>query len=281
MAFKMPFILKFTLILNGAFRNFQQPKIFIHKESSELRLIHSKLSKIARYYDQFSTQQQQTGINHRHLSILRWLEKFGMKREDSVLEIGSGVGTLTTLILRHLSKRGKLTAVDISAESLRLAQQRLAKYSNVEFLPGDIVELPLEQQYEVIVLPDVLEHIPLSDHDGLFKKLYSLLKHDGWILIHIPEAAYLNWCHQHLQQQLQIIDQPLELSYLVGVASNAGFKITHCVSYSIYTISADYQVLRLEKTTKKPDYGSREQTLSDPFLTKLKRRIKYLLRGLK
>ena len=50
-----------------------------------------KKSDVEYFYDQFSSQQIDTGINRRHQSIDSWSRKFGLRDSDNVLEIGCEV----------------------------------------------------------------------------------------------------------------------------------------------------------------------------------------------
>src|ERR1700682_5629398 len=62
---------------------------------------------------------------------------------SSVLEAGCGVGAQAGT-LAHRSPRARFTSVDISAESVAAAQQRVerARLTNVEFRQADIFALP-------------------------------------------------------------------------------------------------------------------------------------------
>jgi trans-aconitate 2-methyltransferase len=118
------------------------------------------MSTVAEFYDDFSSVQTQTGINHRHISVAFHLEKAGLRKTDKVLEVGCGIGTVSQLILRYLAYSGTLLAVDISSKSIDLAKKRNAKYSNANFEVHDLTKHSVSGRFNAIVLPDVLEHIP-------------------------------------------------------------------------------------------------------------------------
>ena len=56
---------------------------------------------VKKYYDDYVSRQRKYGITPRHLFILKRLKKFGLKSNSKVLEIGSGIGTLSLLIVNH------------------------------------------------------------------------------------------------------------------------------------------------------------------------------------
>lgn len=66
----------------------------------------------------------------------------GIERDDVVLEIGAGVGSLT----RHLAARARrVVAVEIDPAFLPILKSILAAFPNVAVVPGDILALPLEK----------------------------------------------------------------------------------------------------------------------------------------
>ena len=49
------------------------------------------------------------------------------------------------------------------------------------------------ENFDFVVLPDVLEHIPVEQHADLFKVLASVTAFDATVLINIPEPHCLDW----------------------------------------------------------------------------------------
>ncbi len=81
---------------------------------------------------------------------------------SKVLEAGCGVGA-QTVILSKKNPNIQLTSIDISDESLRMAQDRCleSRVSNVEFLQADIFNLPFEKEsFDHVFVCFVLEHLP-------------------------------------------------------------------------------------------------------------------------
>ncbi len=235
-------------------------------------------NSVVEFYNEYLERQVEAGIHHRHLYIQRWLEKFGFSEDNSVLEIGCGIGTQTQVMLQYLSEDAKVTSVDISDESIAIAKKRLAKYSNLTLIAGDITELEISEKFDVIVLPDVIEHIPLDLHDGLFNKLSKLLNPDGFILIHIPDPEYLQWVHENRPEELQVIDNPVHTNELLSKVYKYDLVIHYLKSYSIFNTPADYQVIVL-KLNKSKDYKYLENPKNDSFLRRLKRKMKFVVRG--
>jgi 16S rRNA (adenine1518-N6/adenine1519-N6)-dimethyltransferase len=74
-----------------------------------------------------------------------WLERVAeaahIHSEDTVLEIGAGLGSLT----RHLAIRaGRVQAVEIDKSLLPILREVTAPFANVRVIEGDILALPIE-----------------------------------------------------------------------------------------------------------------------------------------
>ncbi len=207
---------------------------------------------IGDFYDDYSARQLRVGVNERHRAIQGWLKRFGLAPGMDVLELGCGVGTQTGLISDCLKGAGRLVAVDLSPRSVDFARQRLAGRKNVEFTVADVVDLELDCVFDVIVMPDVVEHIPLERHLRLFANVRRWLRDGGWVLIHMPNPFFLEWCRQHHPDLLQIVDQPIFTQMLQASIQPNGLYIHYLNTYSIWVPECDYQVVVLKAV---PDRG--------------------------
>jgi len=208
------------------------------------------MTKVSEYYDAYTKHQTNIGVNKRHHTIMEWLHKFGLQSDWKVLEIGCGIGTLTGLLAPALAQ-GRLTANDISPKSVELAKQNLSAYPHVNFLTGDMVTMDLGEQFDLIVMPDVLEHIPMEVHDQLFEKLAKLLKPTGYIFIHIPNPYYQEWANKNTPELMQIIDQSVYTDHLCASTYKHGLYLHFLSTYSIWLENGDYQAIVLKKVTAK------------------------------
>src|SRR6185436_13791496 len=127
---------------------------------------------VATFYDEFVDRQTKVGVNRRHQAILGWLKRFGLQPDSRALEIGCGVGPLTQLLAEALPQ-GSVVGTDLSPKSVDAARERLASFGNAELVAGDVLEVEIDERFDVVVLPDVIEHIPLESHDALFGRVAS------------------------------------------------------------------------------------------------------------
>lgn len=204
---------------------------------------------IAGFYDVFSGQQIKTGVNIRHRTIFFQLKKSGLKKHHKVLEIGCGIGTLTSLLGKYLVK-GSVHAVDISPESINIARQRLKKFSHVSFSVSDMSDYSSQLKFDFVVLPDVLEHIPLSMHPVIFKKISECTHEDSLVFIHIPSPHYQDFISANKPELQQIIDQSLSLDVISGPIYENGFYFHSLQTYGLAVEEGDYQRIVLKKNKK-------------------------------
>lgn len=104
----------------------------------------------------------------------------GIKAGDSVLDLGSGAGNDCFVARAIVGESGKVTGIDFTdamLEKAKLNNQKLG-YTNIEFVKGDIEEMPLpENTYDVVISNCVLNLVP--DKKKAFKEIYRVLKPGG------------------------------------------------------------------------------------------------------
>ena len=203
--------------------------------------------KQAAYYDEYVSRQANVGVNARHHSIINKMTENGLKSNQKVLEIGCGIGTFSGLLGKAIPD-GSGLCMDLSPKSIETAARTHANIKNLTFQAANAVEHDFGQlTFDHIVLPDVIEHIPLDQHAKLFEKLAAILIPSGSIHIHIPNPPFLAWCHEHRPDLLQIIDQPVYTEDLLQHVRPSGLHLHKLETYSIWVEDGDYQYLVLKK----------------------------------
>lgn len=221
---------------------------------------HPDAAQVAAYYDGHAAKvQRRVGVNQRHRNILRRLQRSGLKPDHRVLEIGCGIGTLTSLLVGALPK-GHVHAADISPSAVAMAGKTLSHAKNVEFVVSDMSEMGWARMYDRIVLPDVLEHIPEEQHEQLFGLLAAHLVPSGRVCIHIPDPEALDHLRRTDPGQLQIIDQSLAILPMAQRFAQHGLVLDRYEPYRIWADEPDYVWIEF----KRPDPSSRRQLM--PFL---------------
>ena len=137
--------------------------------------------------------------------------------------------------------------LDISAESIKMAQQFNSFHKKAEFFVDDMSNFSHKTKFDFVVFPDVLEHIPVEQHANIFKTIAELTTPNATVIINIPEPNYLNWVRANDPSKLQIIDQSLSMQDLLNNSYPYGFKLYSMNPYSLHFDVNDYLSIVMKK----------------------------------
>ena len=204
-----------------------------------------------------STSIQRHIINKSNFTyriILRVLNNF-LKNQKKVLDIGCGVGTLSF----YLAKKGNYVlgidisknAVNVCKKSAKIFGLRDIKFQRMDF-PNEIPR----DKFDLIVCSEVLEH--LEDDDLALKKIYSLLRPNGIVIISVPSK-----------------NAPL---YRLGLAKEFDKRVGHLRRYTLSELvnkcqKAKFTILE----TRKTEGALRNFLFLNPVAGKFVRFIKFFL----
>ena len=141
-------------------------------------------------YDKFAKERQEQlkkGEKRPH----RFIEKPMMKQllpdltDKKVLMLGCGTGE-ESIMLNQFSNV-KLTGIDLSAESIKLAKE---SYPDCEFIVGDMNSLPFEDNTFDFVYSSLVIHYS-ENPEKIYKEIYRVLKNEGQLLFSIGHP--LRW----------------------------------------------------------------------------------------
>ena len=227
------------------------------------------------YYDNFIFRQKKVGLNMRHREIILDLRKAGLKKHHNVLELGCGIGLISGELSNYVI-HGQVLGVDISADSINFASNRYAKKKNLRFIASDISKLALDEIFDMVIMPDILEHIPVELHQELYIRVRKLVHNNSILFIHIPQAPYLEYLTKYEPQHLQIIDQAIESRILVDMVEMAGFELIKFNSYSLTIKEGDYRKMVFK--VKQPLIKIHTLSYFQNALKELKYRITYFIK---
>jgi len=103
-----------------------------------------------------------------------------IKVGDQVLDLGSGAGNDCFVARSIVGEKGKVTGLDFTDAMVEkaLANNKKLGYSNVEFVKGDIENMPLpENSFDVVISNCVLNLVP--DKNKAFNEIMRVLKPGG------------------------------------------------------------------------------------------------------
>ena len=104
-------------------------------------------------------------------------EYAGIKKGDTVVDLGSGAGNDVFVSRAIVGEEGKVIGLDFTQEMIDKANENKAKtgYKNVEFHPGEIESMPFEDSIANVVISNcVLNLVP--DKKKAFSEIYRILK---------------------------------------------------------------------------------------------------------
>ena len=107
-----------------------------------------------------------------------------IKEGNTVIDLGSGAGNDCFIARAEVGENGKVIGIDFSPQMIAKARANAQKrgYTNVEFLEGDIEEMPLEDNTADVVVSNCVLNL-LPQKNLIFKEIYRVLKPGGHFCI--------------------------------------------------------------------------------------------------
>ena len=108
---------------------------------------------------------------------------------DRVLEVGSGLGNITELLVKNRFVR----SLEIRKDYVKKVNNRFKNYKNFKAIAGDIIDTKVinlkKYNFDTIVCINVLEHI--KDDVKALKNMFLLVKNKGYIILLVPAIKIL------------------------------------------------------------------------------------------
>jgi SAM-dependent methyltransferase len=136
------------------------------------------------------------------------------------LEIGCGTGFVLSELQKN--KNLNLTGAEVFIEGLSYAAKRLP---DVNFIQLDAVEMPFEDELDVICTFDVLEHI--EQDTTVIKNIYKALKPGGYFFISVPQHQWL-WS---VTDDFSNHKRRYSKKELINKLKDSGFRILYTSSF--------------------------------------------------
>ena len=151
----------------------------------------------------------------------------GIKKGDHVLDLGSGAGNDCFVARAIVGETGKVTGLDFTDAMVAKAIQNNKKlgFTNVEFVKGDIEEMPLpDNNFDVVVSNCVLNLVP--DKNKAFAQILRVLKFDGHFCVSdvvikgdLPEKIRKN-----AEMYVGCVSGALKIEEYLEIINKQGFK---------------------------------------------------------
>jgi len=150
----------------------------------------------------------------------------GIKKGDHVLDLGSGAGNDCFVARAETGETGKVTGLDFTPEMNAKAQlnARNLGYNNVEFILGDIENMPLLDATQNVVISNcVLNLVP--DKEKAFAEIYRVLKTGGHFCISdvVIEGELPDSLKSEAELYAGCVSGALKKEDYLGIISKSGF----------------------------------------------------------
>ncbi len=168
-----------------------------------------------------------------------------LKLGEIVLDLGSGGGIDVLLSARRVGLTGKAYGVDMTDEMLALARenQRKASIKNVEFLKGDIENIPLPDNSVNVIISNCVINLS-SDKDRVLREALRVLRPGGRFAV--SDIVVRDEMPADIRRRVELwagcIAGALEEAEYRSKLSAAGFEAIEVEPTRIYT-AADARVL--------------------------------------
>ena len=157
---------------------------------------------------------------------------------ETVLDLGSGGGIDVFLSARRVGPTGKVYGIDMTDEMLALAKenQQKAGVTNVEFLKGDIEQIPLpDNSVDLIISNCVINLSP--DKDQVLNEAFRVLKPGGRLAV--SDIVVRGSMPQEIRHSVELwagcVAGALEQSVYLTKLQQAGFEQINIEPTRIYT----------------------------------------------
>jgi ubiquinone/menaquinone biosynthesis C-methylase UbiE len=180
--------------------------------------------QLQEYFDQLAPTWDEE-LTHERLKCLgNIVKELDIRPGYYVLDIGSGTGVLLPFLITELGYKGRIVALDFSAEMLVQAQAKNFP-PMVGFAQADVLAIPLaDNSVDMAICNSVFPHF--SDKVRALREIARVLKNNGRLVIcHTMSRDMLNRLHQSVGGVVANDLLPDE-SQLRGLIKQARLKIT-------------------------------------------------------
>ena len=169
-----------------------------------------------------------------------------LKAGQTVLDLGSGGGIDVLLSARRVGATGKAYGLDMTDEMLALARENQKKsgLENVEFLKGEIENIPLPDNSVDVILSNCVINLS-ADKGRVLREAFRVLKPGGTFAV--SDVVVRGHVHDEIRKSMLLwagcIAGALEEQDYLSLLQAAGFTAISLEPVRIYTLDDSRQFL--------------------------------------
>jgi len=169
-----------------------------------------------------------------------------LKPGEIVLDLGSGGGIDVLLSAKRVSPGGKAYGLDMTDEMLALARenQKKAGVENVEFLKGEIENIPLPESAVDVVISNCVINLS-ADKDRVFQEAFRVLRPGGRFAVSdvVVKGEVPAEIRRNMELWVGCVAGALRDSEYISKLSSAGFKEVSIEPTRVYKLDDARQFL--------------------------------------
>jgi SAM-dependent methyltransferase len=168
---------------------------------------------------------------------------------ETVLDLGSGGGIDVLLSARRVGPAGKAYGLDMTDEMLALARenQRKAGVENVEFLKGEIENIPLPDETVDVIISNCVINLS-ADKDRVLREAFRVLKPGGRLAVSdvVVRGEVPAEVRRSMELWVGCIAGALQEDEYVRTLERAGFESIDVEHTRVYSVEDSRQFLASE-----------------------------------
>lgn len=170
-------------------------------------------------------------------AVQKIIEGAEISKEDLVIEIGPGLGTLTKELLE---KAGKVIAIELDKRMLEILTDRFSLYNNFELINQDVLKVDLNNIIKQNLIQDIQN--PTSN----IQPQTSILKH-AKIVANLPYYITTPIVMKLLEEKLPIDSITIMIQKEVAdrLIEKPGGKNTGAITYAIYYYATAEEIYKV------------------------------------
>jgi arsenite methyltransferase len=172
-----------------------------------------------------------------------------LKPGETVLDLGSGGGIDVLLSARRVGPTGKAYGLDMTDEMLALARenQRKAGVENVEFLKGEIENIPLPDNSVDVIISNCVINLS-ADKDKVLREAFRVLKPGGRLAVSdvVVRGEVPDQVRRSMEMWVGCIAGALEDREYTAKLAKVGFDSIEIEPTRVYDIQDARQFLTAE-----------------------------------
>jgi arsenite methyltransferase len=174
-----------------------------------------------------------------------------IKKGETVVDLGSGAGFDAFIVSPVVEETGKVIGIDLSDDMLALARNNAKKgdYQNVEFIKGDIEDLPLADQTADHIISNCVINLSLHK-DKVYKEAFRVLKKGGKLSVSdiVLEKDLPDFVKHSLAGHIACVSGAEKLEDYLKYVEDAGFsniRVESKAPFPLELMLADPQIAKM------------------------------------